>query len=80
MATSFLALILTLAGYFCVFLLTPLDLATHIRTSCDRLFLALAQPESSSTFMALPSPIAKPGLRKAIDARHLTPADFQPIM
>jgi hypothetical protein len=57
--TSFLALILTLAGYFCVYLLTPLDLATHIRTSCDRLFLQLWPSLIFICFMAFPSPIAQ---------------------
>ncbi len=55
--TSFLALVLTLAGYFCVYLLTPLDLATHIRTSCDRLFLQLWPSLIFLCFMALPGAI-----------------------
>ena len=58
-ATSFLALVLTLAGYFCVYLLTPLDLATHVRTSCDRLFLQLWPSLIFLCFMALPSPVAQ---------------------
>ena len=55
--TSFLALILTLAGYFCVYLLTPHDLASHMKTSCDRLFLQLWPSFIFICFMALPSPI-----------------------
>lgn len=55
-ATSFLALILTLAGYFCVFLLTPHDLAFQVTTACDRLLLQLWPSLIFICFMALPSP------------------------
>jgi hypothetical protein len=58
-ATSFLALILTLAGYFCVFLLTPHDLAFQVTTACDRLFLQLWPSLLFICFMALPSPLAQ---------------------
>lgn len=59
-ATSFLALILALAGYFCVFLLTPHDLVFQVTTACDRLFLQLWPSLLFICFMALPSPIAQP--------------------
>ena len=58
-STSFLALMLTLAGYFFVYLLTPHDLAGHMKTSCDRLFLQLWPGFVFLCFMALPSPIQR---------------------
>ena len=39
--TSFLALILTLAGYFVIYLITPYDIYWHLRFSLTRLFLQL---------------------------------------
>jgi hypothetical protein len=39
--TSILALVLTLAGYFAVYLITPYDIYWHLRFSLTRLFLQL---------------------------------------
>jgi len=39
--TSTLALLLTLAGYFAVYLITPYDIYWHLHTSLTRLFLQL---------------------------------------
>jgi hypothetical protein len=64
-ATSFLALILTLAGYFCVFLLTPHDLAFQVTTACDRLFLQLWPSFLFICFLALPSPIVQAQSQKS---------------
>ncbi|HYA98054.1 MAG TPA: hypothetical protein VEH49_08165, partial [Methylomirabilota bacterium] len=36
---GYVALVLTLAGYFAVYLITPLDLNWHLRFSLGRLFL-----------------------------------------
>jgi 4-amino-4-deoxy-L-arabinose transferase-like glycosyltransferase len=55
--TSCLALSLLLAGYFVVYLLTPIDLKTHLETSCDRLFLQIWPALVFLCFMAIPSPM-----------------------
>jgi hypothetical protein len=39
--TSVLALVLTLTGYFAVYLITPYDIYWHLRFSLTRLFLQL---------------------------------------
>jgi hypothetical protein len=50
---SILALILTFAGYFCVYLVTPYDLSWHLRFSLDRLFLQLWPSALFLFFLAL---------------------------
>jgi hypothetical protein len=51
--TSVLALTLTLAGYFAVFLITPYDIHWHLRFSMVRLFLQLWPSTVLLTFLML---------------------------
>jgi hypothetical protein len=54
--TSILALALTLAGYFAVYLITPYDLYWHLRFSLTRLFLQLWPATLFLFFLAVQSP------------------------
>jgi hypothetical protein len=51
---STLALILTLAGYFAVYLITPYDIYWHLRFSLNRLFLQLWPSTIFLLFLAVP--------------------------
>jgi hypothetical protein len=53
---SVLALALTLAGYFAIYLLTPYDLYWHLRFSLTRLFLQLWPSAIFLFFLAVPPP------------------------
>ena len=52
---SILALSLTLAGYFAIYLITPYDLYWHLRFSLSRLFLQLWPSVIFLFFIAVPS-------------------------
>ena len=52
---SAIALILTLAGYFFIYLITPRDIYWHLRFSLSRLFLPLWPSATFLFFMALGS-------------------------
>lgn len=56
--TSVLALILTLAGYFAVYLITPYDIYWHLRFSLNRLFLQLWPSAIFLFFSAIPAPVS----------------------
>jgi hypothetical protein len=51
---SILALALTLAGYFAIYLITPYDLYWHLRFSLSRLFLHLWPSAIFLFFLAVP--------------------------
>ena len=53
---SILALALTLAGYFAIYLITPYDLYWHLRFSLSRLFLQLWPSTIFLFFLAVPRP------------------------
>jgi len=57
-ATSYLALSLTLAGYFVIYLITPRDIYWHLRNSLNRLFLQL-WPSAIFLFFLLITPAVK---------------------
>jgi hypothetical protein len=54
LAPSVVALALTLAGYFAVYLITPYDIYWHLRFSLDRLFLQLWPAAIFLCMLALP--------------------------
>jgi len=56
--TSYLALSLTLAGYFVIYLITPRDIYWHLRNSLNRLFLQL-WPSAIFLFFLLITPAVK---------------------
>jgi hypothetical protein len=53
--SSVLALVLTLAGYFVIYLITPYDIYWHLRFSLTRLFLQLWPSAIFLLFLAFPS-------------------------
>jgi hypothetical protein len=55
--SSVLALLLTLAGYFFIYLITPYDLRWHLRFSLNRLFLQLWPSAVFLFFLAVRIPI-----------------------
>ena len=57
-AASYLALSLTLAGYFVIYLITPRDIYWHLRNSLNRLFLQL-WPSAIFLFFLLVTPTVK---------------------
>lgn len=57
-AASYLALSLTLAGYFVIYLITPRDIYWHLRNSLNRLFVQL-WPSALFLFFLLITPIMK---------------------
>ena len=54
--TSVLALGLTLAGYFAVYLITPYDIHWHLRSSLNRLFLQVWPSAIFLFFLAVRTP------------------------
>jgi len=54
--TSVLALALTLAGYFVVYVITPYDIYWHLRFSLGRLFLQLWPATLFLFFLAVTGP------------------------
>ncbi len=59
--SSILALILTLAGYFAVYLITPYDIYWHLRFSLTRLFLQLWPSTIFLFFVSYPCGAKAPG-------------------
>jgi hypothetical protein len=57
---SILALSLTLAGYFAIYLITPYDLYWHLRFSLSRLFLQLWPSAIFLFFLAVPCGVGGP--------------------
>src|SRR5579871_390942 len=53
---SIVALLITLAGYFAIYLITPRDLYWHLRFSLDRLFLQLWPSAIFFTFLTMTEP------------------------
>lgn len=56
LATTWGALALMMAGFYLVFLLTPRDLAWHLRTTVDRIFLELWPSLLLATFLTIAPP------------------------
>ena len=56
LATTWGALALMAAGFFLVYLLTPRDLAWHLRTTVDRIFLELWPSMLLATFLTIGAP------------------------
>ena len=54
--TAFLILLFMLGGYFCVYLITPLNLPWHLRTSIWRLFLQIWPAIIFSFFLVVSTP------------------------
>jgi 4-amino-4-deoxy-L-arabinose transferase-like glycosyltransferase len=54
--TSFLTVLFMLSGYFFIYLITPLDLSWHLRTSIWRLFLQLWPTIIFSFFLVVSTP------------------------
>lgn len=65
---SVLTLVVTAAGYFAIFVITPYDLRWHLRYSLNRLFLQLWPSVLFVFFMLVRTP------DEALNARRLTPS------
>lgn len=72
-ATSYLALSLTLAGYFVIYLITPRDIYWHLRNSLNRLFLQLWPSAIFLVFLLMTPTVKIP----AQISGHLPPATPQ---
>ena len=68
-ASLSLALLVLLGGYFCVFLITPNDLAWHLGTACDRLCLHVVPSLLLLAFMAIDMPGGAAKVSQAKTAR-----------
>jgi Dolichyl-phosphate-mannose-protein mannosyltransferase len=65
MEASILTLILTLAGYFAIYVITPYDLYWHLRFSLNRLFLQLWPCALFLFFLAVPTEMGEKSRNRA---------------
>jgi hypothetical protein len=68
--SSVRALLLTLTGYFIIYLITPYDLYWHLRFSLNRLFLQLWPSAIFLFFLAVSLPIARADSGKELGERY----------
>jgi hypothetical protein len=71
--SSVLALILTLAGYFVIYVITPYDIYWHLRFSLTRLFMQLWPSAILLFFLAYPCHGDSPALIQSTENPHLSP-------
>ena len=69
--SSVFALVMTLAGYFLIYLITPYDLYWHLRFSLARLFMQLWPSAVFLFFLALPKPENDPATYPTESAKGL---------
>jgi hypothetical protein len=73
--TAALVLACMLAGYYCIYLITPYDLTWHLRTSLNRLFIQLWPSVVFLFFVAIASPeeIMARSEESSLEARIVRP-------